>query len=229
MVIEGRMGKFIEKLNSALIENDNYIDFRVILAAKARGDWKTVNEASLARAYQHCKNGHFGIITNHRYDNSPETNRSGFYELKQTLLDHGYGGTVLLGHWRECRDPNIPYDECPEDQLADVSEPSLFVPNVDAKLLHELGMKYNQDAVIYAGPETDGNVVTLHRDGSIKSLGKFNPNKIAKAYSELLPLPRKSPVKGRLQRNQRTFVFEHRAQSFMESLIESQFNAMVPE
>lgn len=186
-------------------------DFRIILSAKAAGDWQTVNESSLSRAYQHTRNGQFGILTNHRAGRTPDENRAGFYELKDALRARGLGGIVLIGHWQECQDPTIPYDQCPKDQLRDVTEPSLFVPNIDLATLRSLATKYDQDAAVYAGPETKGEVVLVFRDGTLQPIGQFHPNKIAQAYSEL---PGK---KGK------TFVFEYKSQGHVEALIESKF------
>ncbi len=182
-------------------------DFRIILDAKARGDWAAVNESSLSRAYQHVKNGKFGILTNHRAGRSPAENRTGFYQLKDALRSHGLGGIVLQGHWLECQDPNIPYDQCPKDLLRDVAEPSLFVPNIGYDLIISLGKKYDQDAVVYCGPESGGKVTLIFKDGGILPIGDFQPNKIAQAYSKL-------PGK-----DGKTFVFEYVVQGHVEGLI----------
>lgn len=188
--------------------SDVNTDFNVISFAKSTRDWQTVNESSLNRAYQHAKNGHFGIITNYRAGRTPAENRAGFSELKARLRQIGLGPIVLLGHWRECQDPTIPYDECPPEQLKDVIEPSLFVPNIDFGTITKLASDYDQDAAVYAGPETGGEVMLMSRDGSMHPIGSFHPNKISRAYSEL---PGK---KGK------TFVFEYIVQSHIEALIE---------
>ena len=57
-------------------------DFLTILDARISGDWPTVNETSLSRAYQHTTNGHFGILTNHRAGRTIQQNREGFYRPK---------------------------------------------------------------------------------------------------------------------------------------------------
>lgn len=184
-------------------------DFRLILAAKTAKDWPTLNEISLARAYQHTASGQFGILTNHRAGNSPEVNRTGFYNLKAVLRHRNLGGIVLLGHWQECQDPNLPYDDCPAELKKDIAEPSLFVPNIDLATIQMLGREYDQDAIVYCGPETQNQVVLVFKDGSQQPIGRFHPNRIAQAYSELYG------------RKGRTFVFEWVAQNWSETMIET--------
>jgi len=182
-------------------------DFKEIHEAVLKKNWPLVNESSLSRAYAHTQNGQFGIITNSRAGNTPEENKRGFYELKSALRQNNLGGIVLLGHWQECSDPNIPYDQCPANLLTDVAEYSLFVPKVSFKLIKHLIAKYNQDAAIYCGPETNNIVNLIFRDGSTQPIGKFSPQKISQAYSEI------HGKKGA------TFVFEWIAQSYIEKLI----------
>lgn len=181
-------------------------DFRAVLEAKRRGDFKLLNEVSLARAYGHVRNGQFAILTNHRAGQTPMANRDGFYQLKQDLVQLGCGPIVLWGRWQECQDPQIPYQECPPELIRDVSEPSLFVPNLDLETASHYAGLYDQDAFVYCGPETDGKVNLVYRDGSRTSIGDFHPDKIAQAYSQL--------------KNGRSFVFEYVAQSHTEVLIE---------
>lgn len=187
--------------------DDINTDFRVIVAARMTGDWTAVNESSLSRAYRHVKSGQFAIITNHRGSNTPQENREGFYELKHELFDTGYGAITLLGHWRECQDPSVSYDECPPDKLKDVTEPSLFVPRLPLDLAMRYCGRYDQDAFVYAGPETKGQVHLCFRDGSTKSIGDFHPGRIAQAYSSM-------------DKKGRTFVFEWVVQGHAEALIE---------
>ncbi len=187
--------------------NDINTDFRHILVAKAKGDWPTVNETSLARAHKHVSNGHFGILTSYRAGKTPAENQATFAELKHTVRAAGYGFITLLGHWQECQDPTIPYEEAPPDLIKDVVEPSLFVPNIDFELLTSLSGKYDQDAAVYCGKETDNQVYLVFKNGDKQSLGTFHPGRIARAYSKLP------------KHKNRTFVFEYVAQTHLETTI----------
>jgi len=183
------------------------ITFQDVRAAKRSGDPFVLNEVSLSRVYQHTKNGQFGIVTNYRVGRTPEDNRRGFQELRAHLRSLNLGGIVLLGHWQECQDSSIPYEQCQPDLKTDAVEPSLFIPNITLDVLNSIVDKYDQDAAVYAGPETDGKVALIFRGGGTQILGDFQPNRVSRAYSEL------RGGKGR------TFVFEYIAQNQTESLI----------
>jgi hypothetical protein len=174
-----------------------------IIAAKEIGI-RALNEASLGRVYQHYlkskdKNkGGFAILTSWRVGNSPAQNKADLRALKGAIRAAGLGFSKMKGHWREKGQPEA------------TPEPSLFVSGISFKLAHKLGNKYDQDAVIYGGPETNDKVVLIHKSGSTQNIGKFHPQKIAQAYSS---------IKGK------TFIFEgfeYIAQSFMETLIAAQ-------
>ena len=180
--------------------------FQDVLAA--RGDPDAMNEASLGRVYQHVKNSEkksFGILTSWRAGSSKRENLANFKRLAGEVRSLGLGFFKLLGHWKECQDPNIDYAKCPPDQLEDTKEPALFVPGISLEDVKRLGNKYEQDAVVYAGPDTGGKVQLVFRGGSTTSIGKFSPSKIAQAYSR---------VRGR------PFTFEYVVQTWSESLIE---------
>ena len=180
--------------------------FQDILAA--RGDPDAVNEASLGRVFQHVKNINeksFGILTSWRAGKSKRENLSDFKRLAGEVRGLGLGFFKLRGHWKECQDPSVDYADCPPGQLEDTKEPALFVPGITLQDVKRLGRKYEQDAVVYGGPDTKGKVMLIMRGGSMSSLGGFSPNKIAQAYSR---------VRGR------AFTFEYVAQTWGESMIE---------
>jgi hypothetical protein len=114
----------------------------------------------------------------------------------------------LKGYWVECQDPDLEYAQCPDDMKVPVVEDSLFVPNISREQAIKLGKKYEQDAVIYSGEETDNNVELVSKTGtSIMKLGKFSPSKIAQAYT-------------RIKGSSFTFEgFEYRPTGQMESLV----------
>lgn len=162
----------------------NYLD---LVAAREIGP-DAVHEASLARIWQHVQKAgtkSFGILTSYRSaaPGSPKSvrdaqdakNKTTFSALKVALDDADLGYIPLKGSWKEQHDEGEVW----------VSEMSLFVPEIPLDLILSLGKKYDQDAVIYAGPETDGQVTAFSRDGSKSNLGKFHPKTISDFYSEL--------------------------------------------
>lgn len=148
-----------------------------------------LEESSLSRIYQHVEanpNRSWGTLSAQRYSYSKKENEQRTEALKKELRRRGYGFIPLEGHWRECQDPNVPYDQCPEEQLVDSVETSFFVPNISRSDLQELGNQFEQDATIYGGPDTKNQAELVGKDGdTIVSLGRFKPNTIAQAFSRL--------------------------------------------
>ena len=181
------------------------VSFSDIVKYKLNGDFKKVNEASLNRLYQHYKDSTkigFAILTSWKeYDvegvRVPEQeNIELFSKLKNTIRSMQLGFVRLTGYWK---------DEKSKEQ---VIEPSLFVIGIDLKKAKKLGKKYNQEAILYSGPETSGDIYTVYMNGVMKNVGKFHPQKIANAYSMIKGKP---------------FVFEYieyTAQCWMHAVIE---------
>jgi hypothetical protein len=148
-----------------------------------------LDEASLGRVLQHVQGKknvkNWGMMTAYRYANTPNQNKKLNKELEAELRKMGHGFFKVEGHWVECQDGNLSYEDCPENLLKDAIEESLFVPNISAKEIHKLGKKYGQDAVIFGGEETKGNATLIFKDGKVENIGKFSPNKIQQAYSKL--------------------------------------------
>ncbi|MEY4333685.1 MAG: hypothetical protein RLZZ196_2428 [Bacteroidota bacterium] len=148
-----------------------------------------LDEASLGRVLQHIEGNKnvktWGVLTAYRYLNTPKENRELNKRLEHELRSLNKGFFKVEGHWVECTDANLNYDECPKDKLKDSVEESLFVPNISAKEIHNLGKKYGQDAVIFGGEETKGNATLIYKDGKVETIGKFSPDKIQQAYSKL--------------------------------------------
>jgi len=148
-----------------------------------------LDEASLGRVLQHVQGKknvkNWGMMTAYRYANTPNQNKKLNKELEGQLRKMGHGFFKVEGHWVECQDGNLSYEDCPKNLLKDAIEESLFVPNITAKEIHKLGKKYGQDAVIFGGEETKGNATLIFKDGKVENIGKFSPNKIQQAYSKL--------------------------------------------
>lgn len=187
----------------------NYLDILELKSDKNKR--RELNEASLNRIYQHTVStgdSSFGIITAWRSSNSLAVNLQKQQELQGIIRNLGLGFVKMKGHWQECQQEGIHYDQCPPEQLQDVAEPSLFVPDITLEQILHLCNKYGQDAVIWSGAETDGQVVLVFKDGSRQDIGKFSPDTIAQAYST---------VKGK------NFTFEAVANSQTEMFMERLF------
>ena len=182
----------------------------IALAIKS-GNKKDINEASLGRVYQHITRNaskSFAILTAFRGGYSKQENLQRNKKLQGDVRSLGNGFFKVKGYWVECQDPDIEYSKCPDDMKVPVVEDSLFVPNITRKEAVKLGKKYDQDAVIYMGEETDNQVELVSKSGSsIMKLGKFSPSKIAQAYT-------------RIKGSSFTFEgFEYRPTGQMESLV----------
>ncbi len=146
-----------------------------------------LDEASLARAYQHVvekKVPSWGMITAYRYANTKKENIAANKKLEADLRGKGYGFFKVEGHWQECQDSNLNYVDCPPEKLQDSIEVSLFVPHMKKKDIELLCKKYEQDAVIYGGEDTKGDAHLIFKNGSEDNIGKFQPGKVEQAYSK---------------------------------------------
>lgn len=199
-------------------------DIRTILEAQLLGEKTKLFEGSLSRIMSHAHNAKevgFAILTSWRQANQKSTNLANFSALQQAVRAKGLGFIQLRGHWQECQDSNVPYDQCPTDQLKDSIEPSIMVFGIDQKLATDLGKQFDQDAVVYAGPDTGGSAQLHFKDGSTMDIGTFNPMAVGQAYSEYRSRSEKK-AKG-LPPAERHFMFEgwsYPAQSFMDKLTE---------
>jgi hypothetical protein len=193
--------------------NDTYF---TLAQARHTGNVKLLHEASLSRVWQHVQNAKdkgFAILTSWRVSNSLEVNIENFALLRGQLREKGLGFFEVEGRWKECQDPSVSYEDCPEDQLKDTKEPSLFVIGITPEFLSALLDRYEQDAGVYAGPETDGRITLIFKDGSTSDLGDFTPGNLSQAFSQLK------------RKKSKTFHFEGMswpAQTFFENLIEQQ-------
>lgn len=157
-----------------------------------------ISEKNLARLWSHTQDRDFAIVTAYRSnpDNDPEEqkriNVSNNAKLRQELNSKELGSYPLIGHWRECPLSDIPYDECPPEELVDVVERSYFVvrnPKMPAdefeKIILDFAEKYKQDGVILKLQSKDLFGVYSPKG---KELVRFNKgialNKVAQAFSQ---------------------------------------------
>lgn len=195
-------------------------------------------EASFTRLKQHtdqAKDSGFAILTSWRQPPKdlidPEelktwkqTQKQNFEQIKGSVRKAGYGFIQLRGHWRECEDITVSYEDCPEEKLTDAIEPVLMVPKIDLESAKLLGQQYNQDAILYAGPETNGVVNLVFRDGSTLTLGNFSPQTLGQAYTEFRTKSSKST------RAPRYFRFEGLtvpANSYIEALVDQSYSETI--
>lgn len=153
-----------------------------------------LTETSLSRIYRHSQAaGHtsFAIMTGYRGDKELPDNQQLHAALQHDVRSARHGFTSMVGYGAE------------EGGKVN-TEPVIFVHDIPRDRAHKLAQKYNQSQLIYAGPETGGNVhlITTHT-GEHKDLGMFHPNTIAQAYAEL--------------HGRRSFVFEYQAINLAEA------------
>ena len=199
-------------------------DIRQIIEAELNNHKSQLFESSLSRIMHHIQNAkekRFAILTSWRQSNDKTTNLANFQALKSKIREHGLGYVQLKGHWQECQDPEVKYDECAEADMIDSIEPSIMVIGLNLKSAIALGEAYNQDAVLYAGPETDGAVQLHFRDGSTIDIGTFSPMSIGQAFSEYRS-KKENQQDGRVARFFKFEGYSYPARSHMEKLIEQQ-------
>lgn len=142
---------------------------------------KYVNETSLSRVYAHFKDDPpIAIITAFRGDYSYKENVARNRKLAAEIKRAGYGYIFVDGHWVEDQGNNA----------SDTSEDSIFVIGNDddnGKLkgfVRQWVKKYNQDAALFKD-EKSTDVALMFKDGKIEAIGRFNPGRIAQAYTKL--------------------------------------------
>jgi hypothetical protein len=138
-----------------------------------------VNKSSLSRVWRDSQRaGHtsFGIVSADRASNTPKANTIAHDQLQHHLRSQGYGFAKLVGHWHETG---------PDGSKTHVTEHVLFVPGLTLKRALRIRAKFNQDAIVHAGPESGGKVVLHHHNVDEFVLGGFDPEKLAAAYSSL--------------------------------------------
>lgn len=95
---------------------------------------------------------HFAILTSWRKDVTPKENKRNWHGLSRAVRSKDLGFIRLTGSWLETGD----------DPNTDPFERSVFIPgdhgDLDLKFAKKLGKRFDQDSIIYAGPETKGKV-----------------------------------------------------------------------
>lgn len=151
-------------------------------------------ESSLTRMMS-MTDSPWAIITAYRKfndDGTPRTKEENIQhnrELRSKLNSMKMGVHQLIGHWRECKDSNIPYPQCPENMKVDTVERSYFVPkpkDMDMDYFRDtllsLGKEKKQDAILYS----DGTSVKVaYSSGGEDVIGThLGLNQIGQGYSQ---------------------------------------------
>lgn len=148
-----------------------------------------ISESGFSRVVSALKDKEFGIITAYRSEFDKKENIKRNRSLRGTLDSNKMGGYPLVGHWKECQDPNIEYDECPADMMVDAVERSYLVPKPDSmdseqfrQIFIKLAQKFEQDGVIIRNAE---GIFFMDKSGGMHKVGNKSAfNQIGQAYSQ---------------------------------------------
>ena len=139
-----------------------------------------INESTLSRVWQHSQNDEtvFAILTAFRGEYTREDNLKRNASLAADVRGMGYGFFYLDGYWIENQGT---------DDEKHVSEDSLFVIGKAtdtnfAKNIHELGNKYDQEAVVV---KDESGVELIFKDGSKVDIGSIKPGQLGDIYSKI--------------------------------------------
>jgi hypothetical protein len=153
------------------------------------GTW-LLSEAGLSRMLSRIESGEdLAIITAYRAENDKKTNMKRNRGLRGVLNKNKMGAYQVVGHWRECKNSNIEYSDCPKSELVDAIERSYLVIKPDAmeskrflSILVELAKKYDQDGIVYRR-EGEYTIVNKRGGTEFKIGTNVSVGKIAQAYS----------------------------------------------
>ena len=109
----------------------------------------------------------FGVVSPDRSELSPEETTIRRSQMKAALKSLGRGYVVQTGFWNETVTGTRG-----EQLKVPVREMSFFIPGITLKQLRELASWFDQEGVVYAGPETQGQVQVLG-DGWADTIGSL--------------------------------------------------------
>lgn len=165
------------------------MSYRDIAKARAVGDLKALNEASLGRVYQHVKKAahqSLGIISGWRGENSGKENKEANKKLMSSIRSLGLGAFKLVGWWKECPEGK---KDCEDSERVLTRERSFGIVGISKADLVKLTKKFKQEASVFLGPETDGKAVVIEPGKPDFTIGKFVPSKVADVYSRVRGRP----------------------------------------
>lgn len=146
-----------------------------------------VIEASLSRMMGLAKRGQFAILTAYRGEFSERQNLQRNRQLLTRLNVIKMGVHQLIGHWQECSDPTLSWDQCDPSLKRDVVERSFFVYNSTRdpqfeQIMRELCVEFEQDGMLIGSEGVTDLVIT--KSGEHIPLGGLTLGKVSQAYSQ---------------------------------------------
>lgn len=149
-----------------------------------------LQEFSITRILKYVKDietgGSFALISSQRgnWKNLDEleyrrNQKQKFENFKKDVRQMGYGYELTTGGWTET--------EGGENKM--VTEPSFLIKNIELQDAQYLAQKYEQEAFMYAGPETEGNIYQYATNpvGKVNMVFKtdINMGRFKYGYTEL--------------------------------------------
>jgi len=149
-----------------------------------------LSEAGLSRLLNKIKDD-FVIITAFRYGFDKKDNIKRNRKLRGEFNSKKMGVYQLIGHWKECQDVSINYNDCPKNQLVDVIERSYLVVKPKEMIQEDfqniiiiLLNKFDQDAAIISFNDV---IYEISKFGKFTKIGLgVTLNKISRAYSQFV-------------------------------------------
>lgn len=176
------------------------------LAGKVVSGDDPILEASLGRVMTHILGAgvkSFAILTSWRSSLPLSVNKKNFEAFKVMIRMLNLGFVPVKGKWKDAETGEI------------VSEPSLLIPGCSKAQAHRWGNLFDQDAVVYAGPEFGSSAGIINKDGSSFTFAKVKANtEMGDVYSM---------IKGK------TFAFEGVQRSSFRSIVEVTLNEVVDQ
>ena len=140
-----------------------------------------INETKLSRVWKLFSDTEYSVALltafrgEYNYDENVRRNNA----LAGELRNAGFGITFVEGHWVENQGTDNEQNVI-EDSIL-VSGPKVQVTDF-AKIIHTLGNKYDQEAVLV---KDAAGVRLVFKDGATQSLGAIQPGKLGQLYTKL--------------------------------------------
>ena len=127
---------------------------------------QSIIESRLSRVWKHIEvGGKFGVVSGSRSEHSKVENQAAHMELKNIVRSDGYGYIEMRGGFVKTLE---------DGSKLEVKEDTLFIPNISKKEIIDLGIKFDQDSVLYKDDSTFYEFGTSKRKGIGKILTEFN-------------------------------------------------------
>lgn len=151
-----------------------------------------ITEAGFSRVLGKIKKSEsFVIITAYRNEYDKKENIKRNRDLRNDFNKKKMGVYQLVGHWKECQDSEVEYEDCPKNKIVDVIERSyLAVKPEDVKdnefknFVVSLVRKFNQDGALL---KINNYYNVIDRNGKTFKVGEnLSLNKLSQAYSQFV-------------------------------------------